>query len=83
VDGVLGRYWNRGQALQAGLQRAELRTLQQPNLPWSWLELADMQIDGGNVKDAGPNIQKGIQLGLPSEARWLQMKLQRATGPAA
>jgi hypothetical protein len=83
VDGVLGRYWNRGQALQAGLQRAELRTLQQPNLPWSWLDLADMQIDGGNVKDAGPNIQKGIQLGLPSEARWLQMKLQRATGPAA
>ncbi|MFI5267090.1 MAG: C39 family peptidase [Chloroflexota bacterium] len=83
VDSILGRYGNRGQAVQAGLQRAEQRAGQQPKLPWSWLELADMQIDSGNLKDAGPNIQKGIQLGLPFEAHWLQMKLQRAAGPAA
>ncbi len=83
VDSVLARYGNRSQAIQAGLQRAEQRVAQQPKLPWSWLELADMQIDSGHLKDAGPNIQKGIQLGLPFEAHWLQLKLQRAGGLAA
>ena len=83
VDAILAHNWSRQQAVEAGLARAELRIQQQPKLPWSWLELADVQIDAGNVKDAAPNIQKGIQLGLPFEAHWLQLKLQRAAGPAA
>jgi uncharacterized protein len=82
VDSILGQYGNRA-AVQAGLQRAEQRAGQQPKLPWSWLELADMQIDSGDLKDAGPNIQKGSQLGLPFEAHWLQLKLQRASGAGA
>lgn len=82
VDAILARYGNRAAALEAGLQRAEQRVAQQPKLPWSWLELADAQIDSGNLKNAGPNIQKGAQLGLPFEAHWLQMKLQRAGGLA-
>jgi predicted double-glycine peptidase len=83
VDAVLSRAWNRQQAVQAGLARAQDRVQRQPDLPWSWLELADMQIDAGNLQDAGPNIQRGGQLGVPYEAHWLQIKLQRASGTAA
>jgi predicted double-glycine peptidase len=83
VDMVMTRYGNHAQAVQAGLARAEQRAAQQPKLPWSWLELADMQIDAGNLQEAGPYIQKCSQLGLPLEAHWLQLKLQRAGGLAA
>jgi hypothetical protein len=83
VDSILARYWSKDQALQAGFQRAQQRMSQQPNLPWTWLELADLQIEAGDLKDASANIQKGTQLGLPFEAHWLQLKLQRASGQAA
>lgn len=83
VDAIVARYGDRAGSIRAGLQRAEQRAAQQPRLPWSWLELADVQIDSGDLTDAGPNIQKGTQLGLPFEAHWLQLKLQRAGGVAA
>lgn len=78
VDTVLAQYWNRSAALQDGLQRAQQRVATQPNLPWSWLELADMQIDAGNLADAGTNLQAGMARGVPFEGHWLQLKLQRA-----
>ena len=37
----------------------------------------------GDTKTAAAYIQKGSQLGLPFEAHWLQLKLQRASGQAA
>ena len=77
VDAVLARYWNKEQAIEAGLQRSQQRQAQQPRLPWTWLELADIQIEMGDVKSANENIQKGAALGLPFEAHWLQLKLQR------
>jgi predicted double-glycine peptidase len=80
VDAILARYWSRDAAVQAGLQRANQRMAQQPWLPWTWLELADLL---GDLKSAGENIQKGSALGLPFEAHWLQMKLQRASSRAA
>ncbi|HLQ32385.1 MAG TPA: C39 family peptidase [Chloroflexota bacterium] len=83
VDAILARYWSRDRAIQAGLQRSQQRMAQQPNLPWTWLELADLQIDMGDLKNASENIQKGTQLGLPFEAHWLQLKLQRAASRAA
>ncbi len=83
VDAILARYWSREKAVQAGLERANQRMAQQPRLPWTWLELADLQIDMGDLKSAGENIQKGSALGLPFEAHWLQMKLQRASSRAA
>jgi uncharacterized protein len=78
VDSVLTQYWNKSAALQAGLQRAQDRVSTQANLPWSWLELADMQIDAGDLSDATANLQKGMQIGVPFEGHWLQLKLDRA-----
>lgn len=83
VDSIVRAYWSKSQAIQVGLQKAQERMAQQPRLPWTWLELADTQIDAGDLQGAAANIQKGSQLGLPFEAHWLQMKLQRAASGAA
>jgi len=83
VDSVLSQYWDRSAALQAGLQHAQERIATQPNMPWSWLELADMQIDAGDLTDAAANIQKGTSIGVPFEGHWLQMKLDRAQANAS
>lgn len=82
VDGILSRYWDRTTASTAALEKAVQRMDQQPRLPWTWLEMADLQMDLGNTADARTNIRKGIDLGLPYEGRWLDMKLQRLTAPA-
>ncbi|MBV9120797.1 MAG: C39 family peptidase [Chloroflexi bacterium] len=82
VDTILRDEWDRNAALQAGLKLTSERAATQPNLPWTWLEMADLQIENGDLKDAGPNIAKGAKLGVPYEAHWLQLKLQRATGAA-
>jgi len=79
VDSVLAQYWDHATALQQGLQHAQQRLATQPNMPWSWLEMADMQIDAGDYNDAASNLQKGMSIGVPFEGHWLQLKLQRAT----
>jgi len=82
VDSILGQYWNRAQALLAGLQYAQQRMSQQPKQPWGYFELADVQIDTGDYPAAVQNIQKGDAVGLPFEGHWLQLKLQQAQGNA-
>jgi len=82
VDSIVSQAWSKDVALQQGLQLAQQRVVQQPKLPWTYLELADRQIDTGDLTSATTNIRKGGSLGVPFEAHWLQLKLQHAGGAA-
>ncbi len=82
VDAIMASY-DRASAYQQALAKAELRAAQQPRLAWSWMDLADSQIELGQLSAASRSVQQAAQLGLPFESHWLQLKLQRATSGTA
>ncbi|MBV8085336.1 MAG: C39 family peptidase [Chloroflexi bacterium] len=83
VDAILAQTWNATQAEQGALDASQTRIVKAPKMPWGYMDLADAQIHLGDLAGAADNVAKASSLGLPFEAHWLQLAIDRASAAAA
>ncbi|MDE3075092.1 MAG: C39 family peptidase [Chloroflexota bacterium] len=75
VQAVIAQHWDRSAAYQKQLALAQQRAAQLPHLGWTWMGLADAQIETGDLAGATQSLRKASELGLQVEAHWLQLEI--------